>query len=141
MDGYLKKLKMSKTGLLRRGIKIVFCCLLFFISSCSNSVKEVEEKKADVYVIKNYSHYASIYSTLNDSIHLYIGSLLKDFGGHYLWPWEIDSLVCIDSPNTKLVATINISSGSCKECVSDEIVKLLGKKINGVWYFFEGGGL
>ncbi|MEO6903432.1 MAG: hypothetical protein ABI315_09775 [Bacteroidia bacterium] len=131
---------MDDKVLLKRGIKTVFIFCLFFISSCSNSVKKVEEKKADFYANKNYSHYSNIYSTLIDSINIYVDSSLNEFLGETLWPWEVDSLICINSNNTKLVSTINSSSGSCKKCVSDAITKLLGKKINGKWYFFKGGG-
>ncbi|MEO9218217.1 MAG: hypothetical protein ABI315_06525 [Bacteroidia bacterium] len=130
---------MEKLDLLKKEIKIALMFFLFFICSCNSSFKEGGEMNADTYVIKNYNSYADIHSTLNDSINIYVDSLLKCFLGQYLWPWEVDSLVCINSNKTKLVTTINSSSGSCKECVSDEIIKLLGKKIDGVWYFFESG--
>jgi hypothetical protein len=49
-------------------------------------------------------------------------------------------MICLNSSSDKMVTTINISVGVCGDCRMDAITKLLGKKINGIWYFFEGGG-
>lgn len=94
----------------------------------------------DRYVDENYQEYADMHQLCIDSVRYYANSFLGDFIGEYFWRWQIDSLVCINSTNDKLVTTINISSGASKEAVSDEILKLLGIKKNNKWYFFHGGG-
>jgi hypothetical protein len=116
---------------------LVFSSLVFFLfcTSCSN-----ESDKGNKYVRENFSKYENEYSIIKDSVNMYTDSLLKDFVGEYMWKWRIDSLLFLDSKKEKLVATILISSGADKEAVSDEILKILGKKVNGRWFFFHGGG-
>lgn len=119
-----------------KGNKILVCFFAFWFvcSSCSN------QNKTDIYVKNNFTNYHSTYKIIVDSVNIYVASLLKEYGHIYNQKWEIDSLLCINSTNNKLVTTINNSSGVGKFGVSDEVTKLLGKKINGKWYFFEGGG-
>ncbi len=122
---------------LEKGIK----CLLFIslLNSCSFIGSENKEKALD-YVGKNFKAYDDVYGTINDSIALYIDSSLKNFTTEYSNLWQVDSLIIIKSDQSKLIATINISTGECKNCKMDQVSKILGKKINGKWYFFLGGG-
>lgn len=111
----------------------LFVCL-FVCSSCSR------ENKTELYVKNNIKNYEYLYKIANDSINLYLDSLLNDFLHIYEEEWQLDSMICINSTRNKMVGTINSSSGIGKNCSMDEVTKILGKKINGKWYFFEGGG-
>jgi hypothetical protein len=126
---------------------ISLICILFF-ASCSDSVKnrnifsnnDGEQLSSNKYVVDNFNSYASIYSITSDSANKYSDSVLKGFSKIFGESWQIDSFICINNANDKLVATINNSNGIGSYASSDDISKLLGKKINGVWYFFKGGG-
>lgn len=141
MDGYLKQFKKVKRDMLRKGVKIyLHIFFAFFILGCDNLNNNSKKNICIDYVNQNYINYEKEHRLLNDSITNYVDSTLKSFLGEYLWEWQIDSLICLNTKQDKLVTTINISSGSCTKCVSDEIIKILGKKINDKWFFFEGGG-
>jgi len=112
----------------------VYLAICFSMVACSNKTA------ADKYVQLKYDNYRNIYILINDSINLYINSFLKEYAHIYKQAWQIDSLVCINSTKDALFTTINNSNGKGLGGVSDEITGLLGKKINGYWYFFEGGG-
>lgn len=121
--------------MLVKGIKLkVLTILFFFLCSCSNKTE------LDTYVDDNFKNYSILHELIKDSVEYYVKSNLSDFIGEYFWKWQVDSLVCVNSANDKLVTTINISSGISREAVSDEILKLLGIKKNNKWYFFHGGG-
>ena len=107
---------------------------LFIYSSCSKQTKH------DDYIINRYSTYKGEYEIINDSLRYYVSSFLKDYTSEYMYKWEVDSFVCFNSEKDKLVTSINSSSGKCNGCKMDDATKLLGKKINGKWYFFKGGG-
>jgi hypothetical protein len=111
---------------------LVFVTLILF-SSCGKS-------KIEKYIEQNYNVYTELHKTLTDSTNSYLNSHLKSFLQLYNNPWQIDSFICVNSKNDKLVATINSSIGKCKECWSDDVTKILGKKVNNKWYFFVGGG-
>ncbi|MES2837522.1 MAG: hypothetical protein V4667_08365 [Bacteroidota bacterium] len=104
--------------------------------SCSNNNISINNN----YAKSRFNEYSDIYTTIVDSISIYTDSSLTLFLNEYYSEWQIDSLVCINSKKDKLVTTINSTPGVCKECKMDDITKLLGKKINGKWYFFKGGG-
>ena len=71
---------------------------------------------------------------------MYIDSGLVEFTPEYMYGWSVDSFVCVNSSQDRLVAmTIEIPN-SGKGFLSDDAMKLLGKKINNKWYFFRGGG-
>jgi hypothetical protein len=142
MDGYLLKLKFN-LAMLKSVIKY-FCLLSFFVSnySCENVLNKKKncDLKSNEFVKKEFDNYSNEYKVINDSILIYTDSILKSFLTEYYAIWKVDSMICINSKKNKLVATINISIGECEECKTDDVIKILGKKINGVWYFFKGGG-
>ena len=119
-----------------RKIKLSIYILFFLIIQIACSYKTAIDEYSTTY----FKNYANEYLTTVDSVKLYTDSLLSDFVGEYIWKWEIDSMVCLNSSKNLLFTTVNISSGSNKEAVSDEIIGLLGKKIKSKWYFFHGGG-
>ncbi|MEO9218216.1 MAG: hypothetical protein ABI315_06520 [Bacteroidia bacterium] len=132
--------------MLKKEIKVVLITLLL-CSSCNdnnenNGVIKIGDYQlnSNKYVDDNFNKYSKIYTLLNDSIGIYVDSLLKEFSTEYTTEWEVDSMLVINSANDKLVATINISIDTCNHCIMDQVSKLLGKKINGIWYFFMGGG-
>lgn len=128
MDMLIKEIRIVLIGL-------VLC------ASCSdvekNSTIKISEYhlKSDSYVEANFTNYSKIYTIINDSINLYVDSLLDEFSTEYTTEWQLDSMVAINSANDKLVTTINISVDTC---IMDYVSKLYGKKINGKWYFFMG---
>lgn len=135
--------------MLKKGIKInylLFIVYYLLFTGCYNSNKSKNNNgienalKSNEYVNNHFPLYSEAIIILNDSVNIYVDSLLKSFTGEYIWGWQVDSMICINSQHDKLVTTLNISSGNCKTCVSDEIIKILGKKINGKWFFFKGGG-
>ncbi|MCC6690388.1 MAG: hypothetical protein IT235_02535 [Bacteroidia bacterium] len=130
---------MDKKDISKNGTSILIFFLLMLYGCYSPKHEQVIDAK-EIYLTKNYKNYKNIHELLRDSIFSYVDSSLEDFLGEYLWDWQVDSFICINNENNRLVTTINICSGSCKECVSDEIIKLLGKQLNGKWYFFSGGG-
>lgn len=145
MDGYLKL--MMNLVKLKNVIK--FFCISFsvFVFSCESkrekdkdSISSLANLNINKYVIDKYKNYEKIYTLINDSVSLYSNSLLKSFANLYIFDYEIDSMVCINSSNDKLVGTINVSIGKCSNCKLDNISLFLGKKIYGEWYFFLGGG-
>lgn len=122
--------------MLGKGIKpIIAIAILTAFCRCSSKYKN------EKYVSENFGIYASEYKTLNDSIKIYSDSLLHDFISVYYKKWQVDSLICINSDHTKLIATINESNGAGKEAQMDQIEKILGKRINNKWFFFLGGGV
>ncbi|MEO6903436.1 MAG: hypothetical protein ABI315_09790 [Bacteroidia bacterium] len=127
-------------------LMLIFLITICFLTACNNVSKNrdkqvvFESKISKDYVKKKYINYSNEYTVLKDSVNKYVDSTLKSYLGEYIWDWEVDSMICMNSEGNKLVATINISIGACPKCWSDEIKKILGKKINGVWYFFKGGG-
>jgi len=128
--------------MLKRDIRFIF--ILFFIYfSCENvnTRSKSSNIKSDLYVKENFRKYSDKYKILKDSVTLYVDSLLATYQSQYLWDWEVDSLFCLNKLGDKLVTTININHGSCKECVSESVQKILGKKINGKWYFLQGANL
>jgi hypothetical protein len=136
MDGYLRK-ALLKSDMLKKGIKHTITILLFLSTySCGNH----DDDKSQSYLKTNFNSYSDIYSTLHDSISTYVDSLLGTFGPEYLYGWSIDSLICINSTKDKLFAITIEKKGIGKKFSSDDAMELLGKKINGKWYFFKGGG-
>ncbi|MEO6903438.1 MAG: hypothetical protein ABI315_09800 [Bacteroidia bacterium] len=130
---------------LKKEIKFILISLLFY-SSCNYNSEKIDVIKisdyqlnSNKYVVNNFNRYSNIYVLLNDSLNMYVDSLLKVFNTEYNSEWQVDSMLVINSANDKLVATINISIDTCNHCEMDQVSKLLGKKINGIWYFFMGG--
>ncbi|MES2837520.1 MAG: hypothetical protein V4667_08355 [Bacteroidota bacterium] len=105
-----------------------------------DSINSSSENNFNIYVKQNFFKYSEIYNTINDSINCYLDSGLANFKFIYKYEWRVDSLLCINNRGDKLVTTINKSNGVGKNGVSDVVSGLLGKKINGIWYFFKGGG-
>jgi hypothetical protein len=126
---------MVKKVILKKDKIAFFIIFAFTLLSCS-SKKNNRQK----FIDKNFPCYAVIFQTIMDSVTIYSGSILHDFQSEYIWEWQIDSLVCINSSKDKLIAVILNSSGIGKGMNGDSAGKLLGKKINGKWYFFKGGG-
>ncbi len=112
----------------------LFICLIIQ-TSCS------KKNKQDNYVDSKFEKYQKEYLIAGDSLQFYAYSLLSEFKGEYMWSWQIDSLICLNSKNDKLFTTVNLSSGVNKDAVSDEIIELLGKKIKNKWYFMHGSAL
>lgn len=111
---------------------LIFCAA---IASCNN-----HNSKSATYVNNNFQKYSTIYATINDSIQRYTDSLLGTFQSAYIWPWQVDSMLCLNSKSDLLFTTILSSSGTGKGMTGDDAEELLGKKINGKWFFFKGGG-
>lgn len=112
----------------------LFFCLFIFLSC-------LRENKSNKYIEDNFESFENEFYLIKDSVKKYSESILEDYSGEYMWHWIIDSLVCLNSSNDKLIAVSIISTGSCKDCKSDEVVMMLGKKINNFWYFFQGSTL
>jgi hypothetical protein len=134
-------------AMLKRENKLILLLIIIFcLSACNNVSKNRDNKvifESEIsrdYVEKEFENYSNEYTVLRDSVNIYVDSILKSYLGEYIWDWEVDSMICMNSEGNKLVTTINISIDTCSKCLSDEIKKILGKKINGVWYFFKGGG-
>ena len=108
--------------------------LITFLSACNSG----RDKKSNDYVKINFISYRPIYTTIKDSMYRYNDALLKYFSFVNGESYQVDSLVCINSHQDRIVTTINISTGAGEQAKSDAIYKLLGKKINGNWYFLEG---
>lgn len=113
---------------------IIVTVIIILFNSCS------KESRIDKHISKNFNSVKNEYKLLEDSLKYFANSHLKDFTSEYLFPWQIDSFICMNSSRDKFVATINSSSKTCRECEMDDVTKILGKKFNGVWYFFLGGG-
>lgn len=129
--------------MLRKGTNFLF--IIFILNSCDVTETKHEVKldipvKANSYVKTNFNSYKEVFQTINDSLNLYLDSLLKESLFIYGEEWEVDSFICINSSNDNLVSVISSSSGIGKQAVSDAISGLLGKKINNQWYFFTGLG-
>ena len=124
--------------MLKIEIKSILLGILVSLNSCDFSKHNVE--KANTYVKNNFNKYNDIYKVLNDSINIYIDSSLATFLTEYYEEWQVDSLLCINNEGNRLFGTINASLGANKNAWSDDVMELLGKKINGKWYFFKGGG-
>lgn len=139
MDGYLKQFKMDYRAMLKGDNKIFLFYLILFVG-CTNSTNMNRKLKNAAYVRENIGKYSETYSILKDSIKIYVDSTLKSFQSEYISEWQLDSMICINSSNDKLVAIVLNSSGSGKGVVGDDAEGLLGKKINNKWYFFKGGG-
>lgn len=121
--------------MLQKGNRFFLLCILTTVISCTD-----KNTISNNYTSNNFKFYSKIYTIINDSIITYQDSLLNEYLHIYGEEWQIDSMVCINSHNDKLVATINNSNGIGEYGTSDAITKFLGKKINNKWYFFEGGG-
>ena len=122
--------------MLKKEISILsFLGLLLMSSACNNnSVKSSE------FVKMKFRMYDKTYSIINDSIQMYEDSELATFRPQYIWNWQVDSMIAINSQNNLLFASLISNAGSGKGMTSDCVQELLGKKINGSWYFFTGGG-
>ncbi len=140
MDGYLIELQL-KPVMLKKDIKNIFALFLFLLlQSCDSEIKEKEKSSSNNYVETNFAKYKQIYFDANDSIVYYANSKLSSFLTEYSNKWQVDSMMCINSTSDKLVGVIISSVGILNHDVTDDATKFLGKKINGNWYFFKGGG-
>jgi hypothetical protein len=125
--------------MLKHGIKfIVSAVFAIVIGSCGSNINKPE--KSNAYIQSNFNSYKAVYNTLNDSITIYIDSLVGTFTPEYMYGWILDSMICLNSSKDKLFAITIEIPGIGKEFLSDGAMELLGKKINGKWYFFSGGG-
>lgn len=116
-----------------RRLRVAILAFLL-LTGCRNN------DKYNHYVSFNNSQICQIHSTLSDSIRTYLKSYLLITKSIMNQDWAVDSFICINSKKDKLVATINNSNGIGEVGTSDAVGKILGKKINNHWYFFEGGG-
>ena len=112
----------------------IFLLTSLILSSCGNEIRP-----CDNYVKRHFSSYSNVYQVINDSIKLFLDSTLGSVGFIYQEAWQVDSMVCIDLKEQKIYFALINSSGTGKGCTADVIGEFLGKKINGIWYFFRGG--
>jgi len=131
--------------MLKSGIRFLFLLIVScFLLSCNEN-----KSKGGEYVNQNFKHFSNLYKILNDSIEYYKHEKLVSFLNIYKETWiidtieylQIDSLLCVNSKGDKVITTMNYSMGKCKDCAMDMVTKILGKKINGKWYFFQGANL
>ena len=115
--------------------------IVFSVFSCGINSENESKKSTNIFARNNFNSYKYIYDVVNDSIKYFTASKLYEFKGEYCNNWELDSLIVLNSTKDKMVGALIISYGSCRDCVSDYTQKLLGKKINGKWYFLKGSSL
>ena len=128
-----------RLGMSKKGIKISLIIIgLSHIFACSGPNNSSE--RSNEYLKKKFNSYKEVFIILNDSIHTYIDSTLATFSAEYSYGWIVDSMICINTANDKLFAITTEIPGKGKIFKSDDAMELLGKKINGKWYFFKGGG-
>lgn len=116
--------------------KVLSVLFISLIMSCGPTTEKI-----DIFANNEFANNKEAYNTIVDSITYYTNSNLKEFSAEYLYNWQVDSVICINSHNDRLVAVILLSVGVFKDEVSDDATKILGKKINGNWYFFKGSTL
>jgi len=115
----------------------LFIFLLIFYFSCKNDSNFIQSD----YLNRKFNTYSTDYSIVKDSITNYVDSLLQSFQSAYIWEWQLDSLMCINSTNDRLVGLILSSSGKGINVKGDDAEKILGKKIKNNWYFLKGSTL
>jgi hypothetical protein len=138
MNGFLTSKKMKEV-MLNQGKIIVVAFLLFCSSSCNNnSNNELIEKTINQIGKNNYN---AIYLNAVDSIISWANNNL----GYYQYCGKskncfLDSLLCFNSNNTRLIGAI-LKQQLITSSVGDDIDYFYGEKINGYWYFFSGPNL
>jgi hypothetical protein len=125
--------------MLKNAIKFLLPFIfVLLINSCgSNTSTPV---KSNSYISSNFNSYKDVYGILNDSIKTYVDSLVGTFTPEYMYGWVVDSMICINSSNDKLFAITIEQPRAGTGFLSDDAMELLGKKINGKWYFFSARG-
>ncbi len=121
---------------LRNVYRLVFVVYSLLIFSCSSN--SLSSKISKEFIDANFKDYEPVYNLLLDSSNFYVESALKTFGGEYTSNWFLDSMICINSTNDKLVGILISSKGNGSENFIDMATKILGKQIDGKWYFWKG---
>lgn len=141
MDGYLRKTKATM-DMLENDIKrpIQLLVLILFASACGNINKNEAVDKTNLFVKTNFENYSDVYKMIIDSVDRYVEARLSSFKPEYVYGWDVDSMICLNKSGDRLVALTLERKGAGKGYYLDDVMRLLGKKIDGQWYFFHGGG-
>ena len=124
--------------MLKKEIRLFIIVVIFLLYACQND-KGKAKQSTNKYVAEHFGTYQPIYNQITNCIKVCLDSMVSSYSTEYYDEWHVDSLLCINSESDKLVTTVNQSSGVGSNAGSDQIEKLLAKKINGKWYVFKAG--
>ena len=121
--------------MLRLAIKVHFILFSVFFISCNNQDNEQYKKAKQNIGEKEYN---AVYNKINDTVKIWSLNNL----GYYRYlgrskNYFIDSLVCFNNTNTRLITCI-LQQNLIKETNNDGIDFVYGEKVDGLWYFFSG---
>lgn len=124
------------------GNRIVMLVIMLVLLSCSNDMEErLVYYKKNALPSKQMDESKLVFQLANDTINKWIAMKLKYF--FYLDKmrdsWKLDSIVFFNSKFDKCVINMPIQGEPNKQVeVNDAITLLLGEKINGKWWFYDG---
>jgi hypothetical protein len=122
--------------MLNQGKKLFYYSLLFFfIVSCTDKATDRyrDFSKSNI----GNEEYNSIYGNLKDSVERWISQRLKIAEALRIYNYKIDSLICFNKENNKLVGCIMLACNK-PSCSSDDLHFLYGVMIKNRWYFVFG---
>ena len=106
---------------------------LFISCKKQSNNNKLYEKSVSIISISEYN---SIYKKSCDSLLLWNQYDLESYWIRYNQLYKLDSLLCFNSKKNRFIGSIHrYTNGTCP---SDELLFILGEKINKQWYFFSG---
>ncbi len=136
--GYLIELQIKQVMSLQNKTYIF---LMFVFVSCLNRNENDENfeklNKIESEINKKIPFNKTFYSMICDSIETWSNSNLSFIYGKQNNDWTVDSLICINKKNDKIITVIHKRCLQ-SDCKMDDIQYLYGAKILSNWYFFVG---
>ena len=123
--------------MLKKEINTIICFLLVLsFLSCNGQLNQ--NPKLDFrykeYISDNFYSYEHIRSQINDTLLNWKEKKLKIGGGNF----QIDSILIFNTDSSQLRTTLNKKTMH-QDGLLDAIQAFNGRKINGKWYFYQGG--
>jgi hypothetical protein len=143
MDGYLKSQTLKPQVMSFQNSWLLFILTAFLFSCQSNNdKKEINDfnfKDVDsVYNKRNLTKLSTeLYTRASDSVRTWIDHDLRAYQYEKGNDWQIDSLICINSDESKAVLVI-LNKDKYPTSKNDGIQYFYGVQISSRWYFFKG---
>ncbi len=118
----------------------IYLLLITFLAlhSCKEAEAPIETDSLEVYSKKYFTSYKTHYGEINTSIAQWLHDSLSIALPYYLYPYQVDSVICFNSDSTRLFSTINCRIEGVQDAKGDNIREIGGAKIHGNWYFLLG---
>jgi hypothetical protein len=118
-------------------VLILLCFLFLFRCSETSQLSNLILKKSIAVIGSN--NYYKIYNSALDSLTLWNKNDLDYYWTRYNQVYMLDSLLCFNQKGDRFISSIHRFKN--EENPSDELLFLLGEKINDHWYFFGNGSV